>query len=89
MFYNYIEIYPNRLDFKWDIKTSKIDGEREEKETFPSSSGFYYYPSTTPTQEAFDKLKKCMIDKHIEEIERLEKSLQKLEELKYESISGV
>lgn len=89
MLYNIIQIRPNYVLNKWDISFASLDGEREEKQTFPNPLGYYHYPSNISKSIAFEELKKCMIEQHQQEIEKLQKSLQKLKELKYESVSSL
>ena len=88
MKYSTVEIKP-KLFFKggiakftdWQIKYYDDDDDRIRGSSAPMAMGFYHYPKYMGLQKAFDKLKNKLIKGHKNEISRLEKSLQKLENL--------
>jgi hypothetical protein len=51
----------------------------------PNANGFFHYPEDYGDEKAFNELKACMIERHKDEIDKLEKSLKHLEELEYEN----
>lgn len=81
MKYKTMKIKPNGNS--WRMEISKDDNCRVITKTYPNALGFYHYAETIPNEKAFDDLKKTMVKKHKEEIEKLQKSLQALEELNY------
>ena len=83
MKYNTVEIRPTHRN-EWQVSFSHDPTDRVEKPTRPSGLGVYHYPDSTTKEEAFNALKRHMIDKHLDEIKRLQKSLQKLYNLEIE-----
>ena len=80
MKYNTIQIQPVSKD-KWGVTVTENQGDRVETETEPDGLGFFHFPETMSVEEAFDCLKTKMIKYHQKEIERLEKSLNALQNL--------
>jgi hypothetical protein len=79
--YNTVEIKPNSLTEKWVYGFSRDPQDRVRAKTVPNGLGFYVYPTTMSDQKAFDKLKAHLVARHKKEIDRLLKSLDKLEKL--------
>lgn len=83
MKYSTIEIRPQGYERDiWEISFYDLDGDRVEESHGPHSLGFYHYPRKLGKEKAFNELKAFLISKHTAEIERLTKSLKKLNELK-------
>lgn len=55
---------------------STID--RVEVTTYPHNAGWYHYPSTMPTREAFEELRLCMIRERERAIEILNRQITEL-----------
>ena len=61
---------------------STID--RVEIATYPHNPGWYHYPSTMPTREAFEELRRCMIKERERAIEILNRQIFELLSLELE-----
>lgn len=79
MIYKTVQVTPN--GDTWLVAFKKNPLERKIEKTKPHSLGFYHYPETMNDQEALGVLLRCMISRHEEEIERLNKSLEALKSL--------
>jgi hypothetical protein len=67
----------------WCIHVESIAQERENVETKPNDLGYYIFPEKMPDQQAFEVLKSSMIERHKEEILKLQKSLKELRLLEF------
>ena len=83
MKYSSIRIFPVSND--WSIEAYPLEYDREPFLSTPNSMGFFYYPETVTKEEAFSQLKEHMIKRHINRINDLQKSLEKLKELSLEN----
>lgn len=82
MKYNLIEIRPDSSTHGgWKVLSGLDPQDREPGNTTPNSGGFYYCPETILVEEGFQQLKNLLIKNHTEEIARLTKSLESLQEL--------
>lgn len=84
MKYDLIEIHQTQKGWKY-INQRRDNISCVTSKTYPHPNGFFYYPRTTKPEKAFALLKAVVIKKHQEEIDRLQKSLDKLKQLKYQS----
>jgi hypothetical protein len=75
--------YKPRNKQKWGFSVSTDDLDRVDTETQPHASGFYHFPSTISSEQAFERLKTCIMETHTQEVTRLQKSLCELAELQY------
>lgn len=83
MKYKFVQILPT-VDFDgWSVFFGSDDQDRERTKTDPSPMGHYWYPRSMADKSAFDRLKACMIRKHRQEIERLQKSMAELERFEF------
>lgn len=74
---------PNRFtDNNWSVRQSFNDEEKVDGESVPHSMGFYHYPEHESVDTAFDKLRTKMVVDIQKEIDRLQKDLELLKELK-------
>ena len=67
---------------KWDKSIRHTEGDFEPAHCLPNAMGFIHYDDQIDDEEAFNRLIGIMINKHLDEISRLEFSLLKLNELK-------
>lgn len=83
MKYKTVKIFPNALRDKleWRVMFMKGDLDRVETKAVPNALGFFHYPETMPDEDAFEKLKVCMIEAHEKEIKQLKESVDKLKTL--------
>lgn len=65
----------------WRVDVIEIDGDRQRPNP-PSPLGHVYCKRGTE-RSAFKRLKKVMVESHLKEIKRLEKSLAALQQLEY------
>ena len=79
----YIRPIGIKKDKKWDVDFVDLPGDRKNKDTGPSSMGFYHYPRRMGKKKAFEALKNHLIKCHEEEISLLTKSLCALKLLEY------
>ena len=90
---NRIELIPRKNNTtppykkKWEIEIYQEDGDRllTAENTKPNSNGFIYCPDNIPVRDGFNKLKKHIINLHIEEIKNLTDSLNELINLEFSS----
>jgi hypothetical protein len=82
MKYKLVKISPNRNPRKWQVSFYEDDQDRKKEKTLPMAVGFYWYPAYMKDDVAFNKLKQRMILRHKKEIQLLQKSLRKLENLR-------
>jgi hypothetical protein len=80
MKFNTVRIDPT-LKKTWRISFQTDDKERVNKKSVPHAMGFFHYPQTMSKEEAFKALKDCMIQSHLDEIEKLKESVAKLKVL--------
>jgi hypothetical protein len=69
------------LEGGWKVYVGDLPLERKDENHFPNAVGFYHYPGDLGKDEAFRRLKACMIRSHQKEIEDLTKSLEALKNL--------
>ena len=81
MIYDIANIVPKNGE--WNVWFQLDDTDRQSSKTTPNPLGFYYYPRKIGKTKAFNELKNYLIARHTQEIERLNKSLDKLIELEY------
>lgn len=79
MYYSTVEIRPNLNKLGWGVSYSDMPYDREEGQGTMSGLGFYHYPRDMGQQAAFDSLKAYMVQRHKDEIAKLQKSLELLE----------
>jgi hypothetical protein len=87
MKYKIVRIEPKRKKNGtkfWNVSFVEDKLDRVKEKRRPYANGSYLYPAYMKDEIAFNKLKACMISEHKKRIKPLEKSLKKLEELKYE-----
>lgn len=65
----------------WEVTVAKLPYDREDVDHGPHSLGFYHYPRSKTAQQAFDQLKALLVQRHVDEIAALTKSLAKLNAL--------
>jgi hypothetical protein len=83
MKYKTVEILKN-WHGKWWYKCYRIGNlDRVITNTKPNSIGFYHYPETKPDAEAFEELKRKMIERLQDEIKELNNEISTLEKLKF------
>lgn len=82
MKYNTLSLRPDVTRKKWEVLLRKDSEDRVDIKTFPHPLGHYHFPETESVKVAFNKLKKRMIQEHNKEIRKLQKSIEKLKELK-------
>lgn len=80
-----VRIEPNNRDGCWSFSILSVYGDRENEHTIPNNLGFYHYPETIKDSDAFHLLKDSMIAAHQAEIDRMQKSLDMLKGLKFET----
>ncbi len=84
MKYRLVEIRSQYKGFKdraWKVSFCEIEGDRKESKAGPNALGFFYYPVSMSDTSAFAALKGRMIQAHLEEIENLRLSAEKLNQL--------
>lgn len=81
MYYSTVRIRPSIDADTWEVFFSDMPYDREPGGEHISGLGFYHYNRRKGKQKAFDTLKADMIKRHKDEIQKLEKSLKKLEML--------
>ena len=81
-----IQIKPS-VNGGWETFIVSLDGDRDVRTPqSPHPLGFYHYPATESHRKAFGKLKRLLEKKHIEELDRLQDSLNQLDRLKLPKI---
>jgi hypothetical protein len=75
-------------EIDWYYYLESIPGDRIDNETTPHPLGHYHYPETMDDEEAFNRLKQCMVDAHLKEIEDYQRSLDKLQKLRFKPKQG-
>ena len=80
MKYSTVEILPY-IGNKWLVNHSEMSGDRQAEKLNPSPMGFFHYPRRMGKKKAFEQLKALLIEKHEEEIKRLNKSLAALKKV--------
>lgn len=81
MYYSVVRITPDRITKSWSVSVEDLDGDRVAEDRDPMALGFYIFPRTIGVKKAFQALKKKMIQRHKEELAKLQESLEKLEKL--------
>lgn len=66
---------------QWHVRSKDLPHKRVNIQTHPSPLGFFFFPTTMSKKLAFEKLRRCMVEAHRQEIEKLEKSMKSLEEI--------
>lgn len=87
MKYNLMQIIPafNNGESSWIVHDTKFDSwRRDEDVTKPNVNGYYYYPETMTSHEAFERLKTRMAQAHEISIKKTKERLNKLMELNFE-----
>lgn len=79
MYYSTVEIRPSINKLDWEVFYYDMPYDREAGQGSMSGLGFYHYPRKMGQQAAFDALKVYMIQRHKDEIAKLQKSLELLE----------
>lgn len=84
MKYKLVQIRPSWSNKSWNVSISSDDQDRVKGKTKPKPNplGFFYYWDTIADDVAFEQLKQCMIHRHSDEINNLQKSILKLKKLK-------
>jgi hypothetical protein len=84
MKYNVIRI--NAFQGEWDVSWRYDDTDRcYDEGASPHAMGFYWCPETIALNDGFVALKNKMINRHKEEINSLQKSMDELEKLEFPS----
>ena len=83
MKYSVIKIHPRYPGGEWTSTLMSDSHDREPEDTRPNALGFFWFNETTHPKAAFLELRDCIAQRHRREIERLKKSLKKLQELQY------
>lgn len=87
MKYSTVEIRPSRCTkAKWEVSFYDLDGERKDEGHRPHWLGFYHYPRHLGKKKAFEELKELLIAKHVNEIETLSRSLERLKALQMPAV---
>ncbi len=77
MKYNYVRVSPDGDE--WSVVFEVDPTDRHRTKTVPNPLGWYHYPASMNKTKALRALLECMRWKHLEEIDRLTQSLEKLE----------
>jgi len=85
---NTIRIEPDTKNNNWRVVVIPLNEEYEfeeggDEEPKPSSLGFYHCPDYISIDVGVEKLKKLLVERHKDEIQRLKISMYKLKDLKY------
>ena len=83
MKYKTIFIEPNIGRKRWTYRFKSDETDRVEKETIPNANGFYTYPNHINDEVSFNRLKRCMIQRHKKAIRELYGSMRLLMNLKF------
>ena len=78
MKFSTVEIKQSNIAKKWEVLFYDMDGDRQSGDNGPHKMGFYHYPRKKGLKKAFNELKSLLIEQHLEEIKRLQKSLKSL-----------
>ena len=85
MKYVYCKIFPNISNDDWEVEFGKVDDqERVENQENITSWGTGYFHEGTPKEEMLRRTKEILISSHTEKINNLQKSREKLQQLKIE-----
>jgi hypothetical protein len=82
MKYKKVEIKQHK-DYQFLINIQSIPGERSDEYLEPNPIGFYYVPRDKDSKEAFNELKKCMIDDISKQMKDLYNCFCALDDLEY------
>lgn len=88
MKYNLMQIIPafNNGESSWIVQNTKLDSYRNDNDvTKPNASGYYFYPETMTSHEAFERLRKRMAQAHEGSIRKTIARLNRLNELQFEA----
>jgi hypothetical protein len=84
----YHTVMLTETDGEWAVSFAKSETDREETKTVPNPQGWYHYPITETKKDAASKLIICVAEAHMEEMHRLDKSMQGLKTLALRVASG-
>jgi hypothetical protein len=77
------------INDEWYTYCYKLgDVDRVDNYLPPHPIGHFHYPETMDDEEAFNQLKQCMVDAHLEEIKGYQQSLDKLQKLSFKPKQG-
>lgn len=81
MKYSTVKISPSKN--KWVVDVVRLPNDYiDDREQKPNSLGFFHFSEKITDEDAFEQLRNLMISMHQDEVDRLQKSIKKLKQLK-------